>query len=628
MKKMLLMSLALSAVLILQAQERVSIPKHLSNVAVQTTMEALLDGTVIVEQEVNPTVKSFFLPPEEWEIGETQFDLQSNYSVQSRLTVYDDGTIGAVWSQGSQSAPSFPDRGTGYNYFDGSSWGPVPSPRIETVRTGWPSYAPLGENGEIVVSHVSGTAGLVVNTRTNRGTGAWTETDIPIPAGAAGLLWPRMITSGEDNNIVHVITLTTPSGNGGMPYNGQDGAILYYRSTDGAQTWDIEAHFFTELGADFYTNFSADTYGWADAVGNTIAFGIGNPWHDLIVMKSDDNGETWTKTVVWEHPYPLFDWDNTITTDTLWTCDRSMNIALDPSGQVHMVFGLSRVAHTEAGTTFSYWPYTDGIGYWKEDMGPFVTNPTNYYWTLHADLLFESGNLIGWVQDVDGDGEVSIFDLELMVYRPLGLSTWPTLHIDEFGRIFLIYSATTETFDDGTYYYKKLWARSSPDGGTTWGDFYHITDDIMHMFDECVFPVLAHQSDNYIYFTYMADETPGLALDDDHPYQLNRIILGKLLKEDIVGTGNNITVQKFVVSQNYPNPVKGVTQFEIELENRTQVDVEVYNLMGQKVMTSNRGQMNAGQHRIQLDMSSFAPGLYFYTVNAGNHIVTRKMIVE
>jgi hypothetical protein len=627
MKKMLLMSLAVSAMLILQAQERISIPKHLSNVAVQTTMEALLDGTVIVEQAVNPTVKSFNLPPEEWEVGETQFDLQSNYSVQSRLTVYDDGTIGAVWSQGSQSAPSFPDRGTGYNYFNGTSWGPVPSPRVETVRTGWPSYAPLGPNGEIVISHISGTAGLVVNKRPNKGTGAWTETTIPIPPGAGGLLWPRMITSGEDNNIVHVITLTSPTGNGGMVYNGQDGAILYYRSMDGAQTWDIVAHFFVELGADFYTNFSADTYGWADAVGNTIAFGIGNPWHDLIVMKSDDNGDTWTKLVVWEHPYPLFDWNTTITVDTLWTCDRSMNIALDPSGQVHMVFGLSRVAHTEPGTTFSYWPYTDGIGYWREDMGPFVTHP-NPYWTLKDEILYESGNLIGWLQDVDGDGQISIFDLELMVYRPLGLSTWPTIHVDDIGRVFLIYSATTETFDDGTHYYKKLWARSSPDGGTTWGDFYHITDDIMHMFDECIFPVLAHQSDDYIYYTYQADETPGLALDDDHPYQLNRIILGKLAKEDIVGTGNNISVQKFVVAQNYPNPVKGVTQFEIELENRTQVNVEVYNLMGQKVMTQNRGMLNAGQHRIQLDMSNTAPGLYFYTVTAGNQIVTRKMIVE
>jgi len=99
MKKMLLMSLALSAILIVQAQERVSIPKHIANVAVQTTMETMQDGNIIVEQEVNPTVKSFSLPPEEHEIGETQFDLQSNYSVQSRLTVYDDGTIGAVWTQ-------------------------------------------------------------------------------------------------------------------------------------------------------------------------------------------------------------------------------------------------------------------------------------------------------------------------------------------------------------------------------------------------------------------------------------------------------------------------------------------------------------------------------------------------
>ena len=628
MKKMLLMSLALSAMLIVQAQERFSFPKHIANVAVQTTEAAMQDGNIIVEQEVNPTVKSFFLPPEEHEIGESWYDLQTNRSIQSRLYMHDDGTMGAVWTQGLQSPPAFPDRGTGYNYFDGSSWGPKPTDRVETVRTGWPSYAPLGPDGEIVIAHISGTAGLVINTRPTKGTGAWTETSLDLPAGITGFLWPRMITSGEDNNTVHVVVLTAPVGNGGTLYEGQDGALLYYRSTDGAQTWDIQEQQFPDLGVDFYSGITADTYGWADAVGNTIALGIGNPWHDLILLKSDDNGETWTKTTVWEHVYPNFDWETTITTDTLWTVDGSMNVALDQSGQAHMVFALTRVAHTEPGTSFSYWPYTDGIAYWNESMGPFETNPTNPHWTLHADLLFESGHLVGWSQDVDGDGEVSIFDLELQVYRTLGVSTMPAIHVDDMNSIFLVYSVTTETFDDGTFYYKKLWARSSPDGGTTWGDFYHVTDDIMHMFDECIYPAIAHQSDDYIYYHYQADETPGLGLDDDHPYQLNRMVLAKLAKDDILGTGNDISIQRFVVTQNYPNPVKGVTQFEIELENRTQVNVEVYNLMGQKVMTSNRGQMNSGQHRIQLDMSNFAPGLYFYTVNAGSHIVTRKMIVE
>jgi hypothetical protein len=628
MKRVLLSCLALCIVVALNAQERSSIPKEFANISVQAVHGPELDGTTIVENSVNPYVKSFRLPPEEDEIGETQMDLQTNRSVQSRLTVYGDGTMGAVWMMGIQQAPNFPDRGTGYNFFNGSSWGPTPTNRVETVRTGWPSYAPLGANGEIVVSHISGTAGLVFNKRDTKGIGAWEEFNYAFPAGASGYLWPRMITGGADHNTIHLLGLTTPSGNGGVVYQGQDGALLYSRSTDGGMTWDIQHQLLPEMGAAFYRSFTADSYGWADPVGNTIAFVVANPWHDTFVMKSEDNGTTWTKLMIHEHMFPLFDWDLTITTDTLWACDGSSNVAICPNGMVHVVFALSRVAHTEAGTSYSYWPYTDGIVYWNESMGALPAHPTNPYRTLHADYLYDNGYLIGWTQDVDGDGEVSIFEMELQVYRTLGLSTMPTIHVDAMGKIFVIFSSITEGFDDGTHYYKKLWARTSPDSGTTWGDFYHVTDDIMHMFDECIFPVLAHHSDEYIYYMYMADETPGLALDDDHPYQTNRIIFAKLLKEDVVGIGKNVQPQLFVVSQNFPNPVKGSTTFSLELDTRTSVSVEVYNLMGQKVMNMDKGMMAAGANQIQLNMADFAPGLYFYTVKAGNQIVTRKMIVE
>ncbi|MCK9401658.1 MAG: hypothetical protein M0Q51_16940 [Bacteroidales bacterium] len=52
-------------------------------------------------------------------IGTTIYDLQSNASLQNRIYCYDDGTNGAVWTLGF-SETTFPDRGTGYNFFNGS----------------------------------------------------------------------------------------------------------------------------------------------------------------------------------------------------------------------------------------------------------------------------------------------------------------------------------------------------------------------------------------------------------------------------------------------------------------------------------------------------------------------------
>ena len=47
-------------------------------------------------------------------------------------------------------------------------------------------------------------------------------------------------------------------------------------------------------------------------------------------MKSDNSGEDWDKIIVWEHPYPFFDWDTTIITDSLWAPDGGVDIAMDP----------------------------------------------------------------------------------------------------------------------------------------------------------------------------------------------------------------------------------------------------------------------------------------------------------
>ena len=71
-------------------------------------------------------------------IATTYYDQQTNASTQNRIYYFDDGTIGATLTWGMEPS-SYPDRGTGYNYFDGTSWLAFPTERIESMRTGWPS---------------------------------------------------------------------------------------------------------------------------------------------------------------------------------------------------------------------------------------------------------------------------------------------------------------------------------------------------------------------------------------------------------------------------------------------------------------------------------------------------------
>ena len=81
-------------------------------------------------------------------IGTTTYDLQSNAAVQNRILMHDDGTISAGWTMSQQYSSAFSDRGTGYNFFDGVSWGAIPINRIETSRGGWPSIIAMGSGKE------------------------------------------------------------------------------------------------------------------------------------------------------------------------------------------------------------------------------------------------------------------------------------------------------------------------------------------------------------------------------------------------------------------------------------------------------------------------------------------------
>ena len=166
MKQSFTLILALIAGTALFSQERVMVSKELRNVS-QVMKPPVLEAPVNQQPGI-PGSNYKFSTPEEEIIGDTRYDDQANASCQNRIYVYDDGTIGATWTRAVNDG-SWDDRGTGYNYFDGTTWGTAPTEQIEDEKTGWPSYAPLGENGEIAVAH--GSNGLIMSTRDEKGTG-------------------------------------------------------------------------------------------------------------------------------------------------------------------------------------------------------------------------------------------------------------------------------------------------------------------------------------------------------------------------------------------------------------------------------------------------------------------------
>jgi uncharacterized repeat protein (TIGR03803 family) len=90
---------------------------------------------------------------------------------------------------------------------------------------------------------------------------------------------------------------------------------------------------------------------------------------------------------------------------------------------------------------------------------------------------------------------------------------------------------------------------------------------------------------------------------------------------------NEIAPNDFYVSQNEPNPFTGSTKIVYDVPHSAYVVFSVCDIMGRKIMTTDYGHVNAGEHSIILDAKQFSAGVYFYTLNVNGQSVTKKMVI-
>ncbi len=92
---------------------------------------------------------------------------------------------------------------------------------------------------------------------------------------------------------------------------------------------------------------------------------------------------------------------------------------------------------------------------------------------------------------------------------------------------------------------------------------------------------------------------------------------------------------EFRLFQNYPNPVrlssivvKGMTRIPIQLASAGQIELSIFNLLGQKVATVFSGYLAAGKHEFTFDDSGFPVGVYFYKLEVEGRVLYRKMVLQ
>ncbi|MDD5570251.1 MAG: T9SS type A sorting domain-containing protein [Bacteroidales bacterium] len=459
----------------------------------------------------NPTTGNYAVGPE-IVIGKTKYDLQSNRSMGRRLFVLSNGNIVATWTFANSGIP-WNDRGTGYNYNDGSgNWSPYPigtpisnMTRIESSKVGWPNYGATNNDGsEIVVAHDGTNLVLKMMQRTTLGSGNWSQLSNNFP-----MEWSRVAIGDLNENTVHVIGTMTPTTS---KKSGVLTPLLYVRSTNGGTNW-TNADVIPGYDSTIIKKPISEDYA-IDAEGNTVAIVEGGWYNSVYLFKSTDNGTNWSKTLIWKFPYAPFNPDSTAVpaTDTIPCFDGAFSVLVDNSGKVHVWGGVTRFNQSAVGSAnIYYFPQQCGLIYWNDDM-PTITGdlktsgkfcwPYDHYVERNGNGIWDCIHHLGWINLGFGVGGTSM----------------PSGSIDACGNLYVVFQHMSDAdpsifhiYGTDTVPYRHLFCITSTDNGATWSDAIEITP-----FDEgrdYVFPSVAKNTTDSLRLIYQEDDLPGHSLN-------------------------------------------------------------------------------------------------------------------
>ncbi|MEX0608738.1 MAG: zinc-dependent metalloprotease [Balneolaceae bacterium] len=96
---------------------------------------------------------------------------------------------------------------------------------------------------------------------------------------------------------------------------------------------------------------------------------------------------------------------------------------------------------------------------------------------------------------------------------------------------------------------------------------------------------------------------------------------------DVVSSEIDDTPRTISLDQNYPNPFNPVTTINYTLKDAENVQLNVFNIQGQKVATLINQRQTAGDHRVEFDASNLSSGIYIYRLKTASQTLTRQMVL-
>jgi hypothetical protein len=422
----------------------------------------------------------------------------------------------------------------------------------------------------------------------------------------------------------------------------KDGGATWFSTNDEDGDFEVDRFFYsTDAGVSWTQSANFLQVPAGDVVANVELLPSFNPSNgDIELMYANDNpgdvgeaawwatssdlGDNWNFTQIYQ--------EETVLPGNVWYLieNFSQYVTLtDENNVTHFVF--------------------NGYGFKVKDMNADSTLFFIYpvvYWNTRDQLFVELTDSLHGRNPYLGGGVVN----GITYGNPLadGRSgnaignAFPSLALGPNGTVAVIWEQA-EVFDDSTLvqgtfpdgtpdavaYATDIYGAFSGDGGVTWSGPTYLSGDSSKcerspsMAEEISFDGSTYK----IHYVYMYDPDPNQDLPNAPAYPA-AWVYGEYDFTTLVGIDDEPNVaHDFKLSQNYPNPFNPVTNISFELKKSSQVTLEVFNTLGQKVATVLNDQMSAGPHAVKFDGSNLASGLYLYRLTTDNLTVSRKMML-
>ncbi len=599
---------------------------------------------------------------EEW-IGETYYDLQSNGAVANRMLAQPDCELGAVWTGHPQTEdPAFPIRGTFFSEAENCGGFSGNAARIEpTSRTGWPNLVQLEDGTNVVINHTFASTNETLLVRQN-GDGSWSEENTLPSDAELGFLWPRAVAVG---NTIHVIGVTGPN-DAAAPvyeptYQGLTQALLYFRSDDGGLTWPIQNYIIPGTTSNEIKGVNADTYAIdADENGN-VAIGIFQLTEDVILLKSESNGDigSWTSRIVHDFPIDNFElgnqsytlddiggvdprgpgvfYANTDLMDSLFigTNDGTGSVTLDANGMAHVsyseIFIYSDSTLQEGFLNFFFLP--TGIGYWNES---YPDDGVEFVEAVEVGL------------DVDGSLSYDFQDNAIYVNGIASPVTSSNIEVTDEGMVIITYQQSMEnlvsTNPTQVQHFSQVHVTASADGGNTWACPYNIINEDLSLFaflvptTEAIFPHTDIIVGDHMAIWYQFDDEPGLNLDADEGDAINANTIAEVSIRvgDYLDTDVNcvfpVTSLEVVDAEAFeltiaPNPAKDITRVSYTVEASMDMQLTLTSITGQQLKSVDLRPNAAGTYNYDLNTGNLSAGIYLVNLRTEDQVATTRLMI-